>query len=330
MGEWPQALINFQRSLPTAVSRWVLIYQGRFHSAIARSLATTIPIVESLDLDTATAVSVQRLLDSYQSQTATGIVRFHQRDQAEQYPRAPGLDALHALSDWPPGRIRLCFDVTDQNFPWLFAEQPQQVHERCTRLAERLRGVQRLTVDTQPGCRFEAHFDDAQWTVYSGVGSHDYQLPSGELFTLPQSIDGRFDAAGWLIGSLPFGIKYGRLQPGELLLEFKQGELHSIGGNNRPLCKDLYEAFDRLPPLSQVVEFGIGQSQAVIAAAARHQLGYLWHEKAYGVHLGLGAELPENIGPDSRQTSHHLDFVFAAGELRDSNGRVLAWPASTA
>ncbi len=45
------------------------------------------------------------------------------------------------------------------------------------------------------------------------------------------------------------------------------------------------------------------------------QLGYIWHEKRLGLHLGFGAELPD-FGPrERRTTAHHLDAVLDDARL---------------
>ena len=75
--------------------------------------------------------------------------------------------------------------------------------------------------------------------------------------------------------------------------------------------------------LRRVAELGIGQSKAVARAAHKEQVGCLWHERHFGVHLGLGAGLHEAPG---RVTQHHLDIVLANGALAGESGRtILAW-----
>jgi hypothetical protein len=48
-------------------------------------------------------------------------------------------------------------------------------------------------------------------------------------------------------------------------------------------------------------------------------IGYRWHERHFGLHLGLGAELPEFLAAGARRTTgHHLDLVLRRGLLRSS------------
>lgn len=58
---------------------------------------------------------------------------------------------------------------------------------------------------------------------------------------------------------------------------------------NPQLCADLELAFERLPGLTAVTEVGIGLNHGVQRAARHHEVGYLWHEKRPGVHIGMGA-----------------------------------------
>jgi hypothetical protein len=83
----------------------------------------------------------------------------------------------------------------------------------------------------------------------------------------------------------------------------------------------------RLPGLQLVNEVGIGQLKGVTTAAKKHKVGYHWHERHFGLHLGLGAELDESDAPGGiRATGHHLDIVLESGRLINSRSMdVLSW-----
>ena len=78
-------------------------------------------------------------------------------------------------------------------------------------------------------------------------------------------------------------------------------------------------------PLRSLSEVGIGQSRAVSRAARLCPAGLLWHERHRGLHLGLGAELPETFDPKLRTTGHHLDVVLATGSLRRGTHLMMRW-----
>ena len=125
------------------------------------------------------------------------------------------------------------------------------------------------------------------------------------------------------MGTILFGMKYGRIGPAQLELKFRRGEVVGLAGKHRSLCHELETAFTMLPGLCRVAELGIGQSKAVARAAHKEPVGCLWHERHFGAHLGLGAGLHEAPG---RVTQHHLDIVLAMGSLGDGTGRaILSW-----
>jgi len=237
--------------------------------------------------------------------------------------------ALSVFTPWPPNRARICFDVADSNFSDLFSEPPNQVRRRCLSLKRRL--------DENTDFEYLATAADSnalridckgsQWTIYSGMEDFDYILPSGEITCLPQSLNGRLAVAGWVIGTIPFGLKYGYIPAGALILSFENRRITSVKGNNRLLCADIDAALSRVPGLQLVNEVGIGQLKGVTSAAKKHKVGYHWHERHFGLHLGLGAELDESEAPGGiRATGHHLDIVLESGRLVNSRSvDVLKW-----
>src|SRR5208283_37551 len=97
-----------------------------------------------------------------------------------------------------------------------------------------------LTVKTEAGTSFSAHFDRGlDWVKTSGLISPRYwsNLPAGEVFTTPATVDGRFvcDATA---GDY-FNGKYGDLQATPLVLEIAGGRLQRVECDR----KDLEEEF---------------------------------------------------------------------------------------
>src|SRR6266852_2085432 len=81
------------------------------------------------------------------------------------------------------------------------------------KLRERMRRAETLTVKTEAGTEFAAHFDRGlDWVKTSGLISPRYwsNLPAGEVFTTPATVDGTFvcDATA----GDHFNGKYGDLQ----------------------------------------------------------------------------------------------------------------------
>ena len=319
---WATAIRNFIECLPAGIERWVLVCDRGYQPALARSLHDALPIAESILLGRDTLRRVRAVATRYVDDPEVGLLEFLCFDGE---PLRWGRDyqkAMMPFAEWPPERVRLCFDVTDSNFGDLFSEPARRVRTRGRTLRRRLQGEERLALTAGKShatlrCRTDG------WELHSGLERDDYILPSGEIECVPDSVDGDVEVDGWIVGTIPFGMKYGRIGPGQLELRFRDGNVVRVAGTNRLLCNDLETAFTTLPGLRRVAELGIGQSKAVSHAAHKEPVGCLWHERHLGVHLGLGAGLHEAPG---RVTQHHLDLVLASGTLTGATGRaILNW-----
>ncbi len=102
------------------------------------------------------------------------------------------------------------------------------VDELSQRLCERMPHATRLRVETPAGTAFTATFDPTlAWVKTSGLINPRYwsNLPAGEVFTTPASVDGVFVCDG-TAGDY-FGPKYGDLRATPLTLEIAGGRLKS-------------------------------------------------------------------------------------------------------
>ena len=316
---WAAAIRNFTDCLPPGITHWVLVCDRGYQRAIAPLLSDALPISESIVLGIDTPQRVHSIALRHREDAEVGLLEFLCFDGED---RSPYQDAMMPFAEWPSERVRLCFDVTDANFRDLFSEAPRLVKNRGERLRRRLNNEQRLML-TAGKTRATLRCRAEEWEVHSGLEKDDYILPSGEIECVPESVDGKVDVNGWIVGTILFGIKYGRIAPSQLTLRFRGGEVAGVAGNHRQLCDELDTAFTLLPGLRRVAELGIGQSKAVSRAAHKEQVGCLWHERHHGLHLGLGASLHEEVG---RATQHHLDIVLATGSLTGAAGRtILSW-----
>ena len=94
----------------------------------------------------------------------------------------------------------------------------RQVDRLSQQLCERMPAAARLTVRTAGGTDFTATFDPAlSWVKTSGLINPRYwsNLPAGEVFTTPRSVDGRFVCDG-TAGDY-FNGKYGSLDAAPLV-----------------------------------------------------------------------------------------------------------------
>jgi len=320
MTSWATAIRNFTDCLPSGVARWVLVCDRGYQLALARSLSARLPIAESILLGSDVPQRVRSIAAGYRDDPAAGLLEFLCFDGERLRWGRDYRPAMRPFAEWPPERVRLCFDVTDANFRDLFSEAPRLVRTRGRTLRRRLAGEEQLAMTAG---KTRVTLRAGGWEVHSGLEPDDYILPSGEIECVPQSVDGNVEVNGWIVGTILFGMKYGRIGPAQLELRFRGGEVVAVAGKNRRLCKELDTAFTLLPGLRRVAELGIGQSKAVSRAAHKEQVGCLWHERHHGVHLGLGASLHE---PPGRVTQHHLDIVLATGSLSSAAGRsILRW-----
>ena len=161
----------------------------------------------------------------------------------------------------------------------------RMVDKLSDRLRERMQRAETLTVKTDAGTSFSAHFDrQLDWVKTSGLISPKYwsNLPAGEVFTTPATVDGTFvcDATA---GDY-FNGKYGDLQATPLVIEIERGRL--VGAD----CprKDLEEEFwkychtdensDRVGELAFGTNLGLSRMIGIL----------LQDEKFPGVHIAFG------------------------------------------
>jgi len=322
MTSWSTAIRNFTDCLPSGIKRWVLLCDRDYQIALARRLSKELPTIDFVLMGCDPADRVRVVANRHLDDPAVGLLEFLCGDGSRARWGRNYQKALLYVAQWPPERVRLCFDVTDLNFRDLFSEIPRYVRARSRTLRRRL--VQEESVALTSGTSsFVAQCRGAGWEIHSGLEKDDYVLPSGEIECVPESVDGDLEVNGWIVGTIPFGMKYGRIAPPALALRFRRGEVVGVTGKHRQLRKEIETAFTTHPGLRRVAELGIGQSKGVRRAARKEEVGCLWHERHFGVHLGLGAGLHE--ASEARPTKHHLDIVMATGRLAGADRTILSW-----
>lgn len=152
-------------------------------------------------------------------------------------------------------------------------------------LCERMRTAKRLSVKTRGGTDFVATFDPSlAWVKTSGLINPRYwsNLPAGEVFTTPHTVDGRFVCDG-TAGDY-FNAKYGSLEATPLVLEIRGGRLVGATCERPDLQKDFWDYChtdgnsDRVGELAFGTNFGLREMIGIL----------LQDEKVPGVHLAFG------------------------------------------
>lgn len=322
------AFDNLCAYLTPAIEHWGIVYDGAYHQAIAAGLRDRIARATLIDLRDGPGALVA-FAREHIADDRVGALEFlvNQPTFAPGYPEELEA-AIGELDNWGTHKLKLCFEVYDGNFDALFAEPPHDLRARCLEMHARISTQDRFSYSAPAGHagKLDIECRDALWITQSGFEPYDYILPTGEVATCPSSLDGSVGFSGWIIGTIPFGAKYGFVAPGELELRFAGGEIVAIGGGHARLCADLDAALAKFPTLRRVSETAVGLSRAVAHAATTHVAGHFWHERHRGFHIGLGARLPQTPHPDLLPTGPHLDLVFHRGALHAPDGsELLAW-----
>jgi leucyl aminopeptidase (aminopeptidase T) len=178
-------------------------------------------------------------------------------------------------------------------------------YRRIDRLSDRLlakiAGAASLTVRTTAGTSFTARFDPAHaWIKTSGLISPRYwsNLPAGEVFTTPASVDGTFvcDATA---GDY-FNGKYGDLSATPLVLTIEGGRLVRVQSDRSALEREFWaychtdENSDRVGELAFGTNLGLTEFIGVL----------LQDEKFPGVHLAFGDPYGSQTGAPWSSSTH--------------------------
>ena len=161
----------------------------------------------------------------------------------------------------------------------------RRVDRLSQQLCDRLRTATRLTVRTAAGTDFSATFDRSlAWVKTSGLINPPYwsNLPAGEVFTTPASVDGTFVCDG-TAGDY-FNAKYGPLDRTPLLLDIRGGRLVSARSDRADLERDFWDYCHTDSNSDRVGELAFGTNLGL-----REMIGVLLQdEKVPGVHLAFG------------------------------------------
>lgn len=173
--------------------------------------------------------------------------------------------------------------------PRIMREGMRADYRRVDRLSQqlctRMHSAERLTVRTPGGTDFTATFDPAMaWVKTSGLINPRYwsNLPAGEVFTTPASVDGTFVCDG-TAGDY-FNGKYGVLRETPLVLEISGGRLVTARCERDDLQDDFWRYCHTDPNSDRVGELAFGTNLGL-----REMIGVLLQdEKVPGVHLAFG------------------------------------------
>jgi leucyl aminopeptidase (aminopeptidase T) len=177
----------------------------------------------------------------------------------------------------------------------------RRVDRLSQQLCERMPSARKLTVRTAAGTNFTATFDsNLAWVKTSGLINPRYwsNLPAGEVFTTPASVDGTFVCDG-TAGDY-FNAKYGTLDRAPLVLEIRGGRLESARSDRADLERDFWEYCHTDENSNRVGELAFGTNLGL-----REMIGILLQdEKVPGVHLAFGDPYGSQTHADWTSRTH--------------------------
>ncbi len=179
---------------------------------------------------------------------------------------------------------------------------------------EKVKGAKEIRVTTQKGCDFTARFSpDLKWLISDG----DIQpgrwknLPDGEVFTCPQTLDGHVVIDGCL-GDY-FTERYASLAETPVILDVRDGRAlrESLRCDNGQLRLELDRyVFETDENSNRVGEFAIGTNTGLT-----HLIyNLLQDEKFPGIHIAFGSSYPHKTGATWDSTAH-VDGVLIAPSI---------------
>jgi aminopeptidase len=177
----------------------------------------------------------------------------------------------------------------------------RMVDKLSDKLRERMLRAETLTVKSDAGTEIAAHFDRGlDWVKTSGLISPRYwsNLPAGEVFTTPATVDGRFvcDATA----GDHFNGKYGDLQTTPLVLEIKGARLVDVECARKDLETEFWEYChtdensDRVGELAFGTNLGLSEMIGIL----------LQDEKFPGVHIAFGDPYGSQTHADWKSRTH--------------------------
>jgi aminopeptidase len=177
----------------------------------------------------------------------------------------------------------------------------RMVDRLSDKLRERMLRAKTLTVKTEAGTSFAAHFDShLDWVKTSGLISPRYwsNLPAGEVFTTPATVDGTFvcDASA----GDHFNGKYGDLQSTPMTLTIEGARLTHVDCARKDLQEEFWdychtdENSDRVGELAFGTNLGLSKMIGIL----------LQDEKFPGVHLAFGDPYGSQTHADWKSRTH--------------------------
>lgn len=196
----------------------------------------------------------------------------------------------------------------------------RQVDRLSQQLCDRMPAARSLTVRTDGGTSFTATFKpELAWVKTSGIINPRYwsNLPAGEAFTTPASVDGTFVCDG-TAGDY-FNAKYGILDRTPLVLEIRAGRLVAARCDRAELERDFWNYCHTDENSDRVGELAFGTNLEL-----RDMIGILLQdEKVPGVHIAFGDPYGSQTHADWKSKTH-VDVLTRGCDVWIDDEQVIA------
>ena len=180
----------------------------------------------------------------------------------------------------------------------------QEIHDLTMRVYEILQTAETITFTSKKGSQITARFaPDLKWVPCHGLYHNpgDWgNLPEGEVFTCPQTVDGTLIAD--VLGDY-FSPKYGVLDS-PVTFDIKNGWVEKIHCENKELETELWAYLNSNENGRRIGEFAIGTNTAITALTGN----LLQDEKIPGIHIAFGDPGGHSTGANWSATTH-IDVI---------------------
>lgn len=178
----------------------------------------------------------------------------------------------------------------------------EKVAETTLRVYEAVKNAREVVVKNRMGTDVRVRLG-LKWVADTGLARRQGEfvnLPAGEVYTCPLSVDGVFYAE--ILGD--YFVRYGRLEH-PVRFELEDGYVVAVDSADPGLEEELVRyVFEGSEYSDRVGEFALGTNTFL-----REPVGNLLQdEKLPGVHLAVGNPYPERTGADW-SSRVHLDFI---------------------
>ena len=183
-----------------------------------------------------------------------------------------------------------------------------------------VRTAREVRATTKGGSAFSASLrPDYKWIKTSGLISPDKwgNLPGGEVFTTPGSVDGTLVIDG-VVGDF-LCEKFGSLQHSPLTLRVENNRLVEAHSDNKELASDFWKYTHTDANSDRVGEFAIGTNIELTQVIGH----ILQDEKFPGIHIAFGDPYGVHTGADWTSTTH-IDVVATRFDIWVDHHQIMA------